>query len=266
MKIRRSKKLKRNIVKCMIAVTIMTAFLTACGNAESEAELMLAAAASLENVFEDELIPLFNKSYPNIEVVGTYASSGDLQTQIENGLEADVFFSAATKQMNALNEEGYVDNDTRVDLLENKIVLIVPATGTADYSSFMEIADAETVAIGDPESVPAGQYAQEVLTNLDLWDTVSAKFSFGTKVTEVLAWVAEGSADAGIVYATDAAAEPGVEVVAEAPEGSLETPVVYPVAVLTSGLYPDEAKVFVEFLQTDEAKDVFEKYGFTVNE
>lgn len=285
--------MRRRVVSGMLAATVAIALFSGCGNAAEEAsgqtqaqdveeeaadvpevdagndltaELTLAAAASLENVFEDELIPLFHESYPYITVVGTYASSGDLQTQIENGLAADVFFSAATKQMNALDEAGYVDRSTRVDLLENKVVLIVPVSSTVDYITFEDIANAEMVAIGDPESVPAGQYAQEALINLGLWESVSAKASFGTKVTEVLAWVAEESADAGVVYATDAAAEPGVKVVAEAPEGSLETPVIYPVAVMTSGQYPNEAKVFVEFLQTDEAEAVFEKYGFAVNE
>ena len=263
----------KRLVRGLLSIMVIMGCLTGCGNAagddgssEMETELTIAAAASLQNVFEDELIPLFNKSYPGIKIVGIYASSGDLQTQIEGGLEADVFFSAATKQMNALSEKGYVDNGSRVDLLENRIVLIVPAGTSEGYTAFEDIAEADTVALGDPESVPAGQYAEEILTNLGLWESVSRKASFGTKVTEVLAWVAEESADAGVVYATDAAAEPDVKVIAEAPEGSCKTPIVYPLAVLASAPNPDEAKVFVEFLQSDEAKNIFEAYGFTVNE
>lgn len=262
---------KKFICKLLSMVTVIGC-LAGCGSAaesadnEMEAELTLAAAASLQNVFEEELIPLFNESYPKITIVGIYASSGDLQTQIEGGLEADIFFSAATKQMNALDEEGYVNANTRVDLLENKIVLIVPSGSTADYTAFEDIARATTVALGDPASVPVGQYAEEILTNLGLWESVLPKASFGTKVTEVLAWVAEESADAGVVYATDAAAEPGVKIIAQAPEGSCRTPVVYPLAVLTSAPNPDEARIFVEFLKSDAAKTIFEEYEFAINE
>ena len=184
--------------------------------------ILIAAAASLEYSLEDELIPMFEEEHPEITVEGTYDSSGKLQTQIEEGLEADLFFSAATAQMDALTEEGFIQEDTVTDLLENKIVLIAAKGEEGNFTSFEDIAKAETPALGDSASVPAGQYAQEALTNLGLWDEVSAKASFGTNVTEVLNWVAEGSAQAGIVYATDAATQKdNVTQVAEAPEGSL---------------------------------------------
>ena len=126
------------------------------------------------------------------------------------------------------------------------------------------MANAETVALGDPDSVPAGQYAKEALTSLNLWDEVSAKASFGTNVTEVLNWVAEGSAEAGVVYATDAAARAeDVEVKAEAPEGSLAKPVIYPVGILERTEHSAEAEAFLEFLQSDEAGEIFKEYGFT---
>ena len=111
----------------------------------------------------------------------------------------------AVKQMNALDEEGMIASDTITDLLENKIVLIVPTGQEGTMSAFEDIADAESVALGDPASVPAGQYAQEALTSLGVWDKIQDKVSFGTNVTEVLNQVAAASADAGIVYATDAA-------------------------------------------------------------
>ena len=191
----------------------------------------LAAAASLKNVYDDELIPMFEEKYPGVKVTPTYASSGDLQTQIENGLETDVFMSASNKQMNALADEGLVDNDTNLQFLENKVVLIVPADSDANITSFDDLKDFDgTIAIGDPESVPAGQYAKEALTNLKLWDGLESKFSLGTDVTAVLNQVGEGSADAGIVYATDAKSSDDVKVVCEAPEDSLDTPCIYPVA------------------------------------
>lgn len=169
--------------------------------------------------------------------------------------------------MDALTEEGFIQEDTVTDLLENKIVLIVAKGEEGNFTSFEDIAKAETPALGDPASVPAGQYAQEALTNLGLWDEVSAKASFGTNVTEVLNWVAEGSAQAGIVYATDTATQKdNVTQVAEAPEGSLAEPVLYPVAVTKNSQHQEEAQAFLDFLQSGEAAQVFESYGFTVNE
>lgn len=238
------------------------------GSADQEetTNILIAAAASLEYSLEDELIPMFEEAHPEITVEGTYDSSGKLQTQIEEGLEADIFFSAATAQMDALTEEGLIKKDTVTDLLENKIVLIAAKGEEENYTSFEDIAKAETPALGDPASVPAGQYAQEALTNLGLWEEVSAKASFGTNVTEVLNWVAEGSAQAGIVYATDAATQEGnVTQVAEAPEGSLAEPVLYPVAMVENTQHQEEAQLFLDFLQTDEAAQVFESYGFTMN-
>lgn len=233
------------------------------GEEKEPVTILAAAAASLKYSYDEELIPMFEDKYPWITVEGTYDSSGKLQTQIEEGLEADVFMSAAMKQMEDLEAGGYVDPADEVRLLENKIVLIVPAGSESGLSSFEDIEKAETIALGDPESVPAGQYAKEALTSLELWDAVSARASFGTNVTEVLNWVAEGSADAGIVYATDAATTDQVTVVAEAPEGSLEEPVIYPVAVVKDSANREAAERFVEFLQSEEAMAVFEAYGFS---
>lgn len=234
-------------------------------------KILVAAAASLQATFDNELIPLFEKENPEITVEGTYASSGDLQQQIESGLDADVFFSAATSNMDTLAEEKLIDEDTVVDLLKNNVVLITPKDSKLGIKSFKDITKADTIAIGDPESVPAGKYAKEILINLDVYNEVEKKASLGASVTEVLSWVAEGSADAGIVYATDAQTEntngddKEVEVVATAEDSMMQTPVVYPVGVVSASTHKDEAKAFEDFLQTDEAKAVLEKAGFTIN-
>jgi len=230
-------------------------------------EVNLAAAASLKNVFDDKLIPMFEQKYPGVKVTPTYASSGDLQTQIENGLETDVFMSAANKQMNALVEKGIIDNSTNLQFLENKVVLIVPADSNSNISSFDDLKNVEgNIAIGDPESVPAGQYAKEVLNNTGIWDDVESKLSLGTDVTAVLNQVAQGSADCGIVYATDAKSTDDVKVICEAPEDALDTPVIYPIASIKDTNDTDATKAFMDFLQTQEAKDVFVDYGFTLHE
>jgi molybdate transport system substrate-binding protein len=230
-------------------------------------EVNLAAAASLKNAFDKDLIPMFEKKYPGVKVTPTYASSGDLQTQIENGLKADIFMSAANKQMNKLVNESLIDNSTNKQFLENKVVLIVPKDSKLNISSFEDLKNVNgTIAIGDPESVPAGQYAKEVLTTLNIWNDTESKLSLGTDVTAVLNQVAQGSADCGIVYATDAKSNDDVKVICEAPESALKTPVIYPVAMLKDPKNPDAAKAFLDFLQTKEAKDVFTEYGFTIHE
>ena len=232
-----------------------------------ETEILVAAAASLKNAYEEELIPMFQDKYPGVTVKGTYDSSGKLQTQIEEGLEADVFMSAAPKQMTALDQEGLIVSDTITSLLENKIVLIVPSDSDSGFTRFEDIENAESIALGDPASVPVGQYSEEALTSLGIWDKIQDKVSFGTNVTEVLNQVAAASADAGIVYATDAASMADqVKVVAEAPEGSLAKKVIYPVAVVKDTANAEAAGNFVEFLKTDEAMKVFESYGFTKGE
>jgi len=255
------------IVICLAFFLVLS--LAGCSNNTSadnnsvaeESTITLAAAASLKNCLDGKLIPMFEEKYSNIKVKATYDSSGKLQTQIEEGADVDVFLSAAMKQMNALDEKGLIAQDSIVQLLENKIVLIVPQNSTKDINKFEDILQADRIAIGDPESVPAGQYAKEALTNLNIWDKVLAKASLGTNVTEVLNWVAEGSADAGIVYSTDAASTAKVKVVAEAPEGSVSK-VIYPVGIIKTTKNEAAVKKFIEFLQTEEAKDVFKSFGF----
>ena len=271
------KKRTAGLLGIFLAAAMMTA---ACGSdnsqetakdtdrekkdAEEPVTILMAAAASLEYSMKDELIPMFQKQHPNITVEGTYDSSGKLQTQIESGMDADLFFSAAEKQMTALKDENLIDRDSVKHLLENKIVLVVPSDKKDAYTKFKDVVNAETVAVGDPESVPAGQYAREALTSLGLWDQVSAKASLGTNVTEVLNWVSEGSADAGIVYATDAAAKKdSLAVIAEAPEGSLAQKVIYPAGIVTGSAKKEAAQLFLDFLASDEASAVFEEYGFT---
>ncbi len=236
------------------------------GNSGQEQEpvtILIAAAASMQKSLE-ELNPVFQEKYPWITVEGTYDSSGKLQIQIEEGMDADVFLSAAMKQMNALKDENLVDAESIVELLENKVVLITPVGGSGKVTGFDDILNAEKIAIGDPASVPAGQYAKEVFESLGIFGEVEKKASLGTNVTEVLNWVAEGSADAGVVYATDAATTDQVTVIAEAPEGTLKQPVIYPVGIVSASTKKEAAKLYVGFLQSAEAAAVLERYGFVV--
>ena len=233
-------------IVAVIAVGVWASGSLATNNSLNGKEVNLAAAASLKNAFDKDLIPMFEKKYPGVKVTPTYASSGDLQSQIENGLGADVFMSASNKQMNKLANESLINNDTNVQFLENKVVLIVPKNSTSNITSFNDLKNVNgTIAIGNPDSVPAGQYAKEVMTNMGIWNDTQSKLSLGTDVTAVLNQVAQGSADCGIVYATDAKSNDNVKVVGEAPNGTLKTPVIYPVAELKNPKNPEAAKAFM---------------------
>jgi len=238
---------------------------TNAGASNAKGQLTLGAAASLEKVFSDKIIPMFNEKYPDIKVTGTYDSSGKIQAQIEEGAKIDVFFSAATKQMDELDEKGLMDTASIHPMLENKLVMIAAKDKAEQFTSFEQIANAKKVVIGDPKSVPAGAYAKEVLESMEIWDAVQDKLSLGSNVTEVLNWVADGSASVGLVYVTDAKKlADKVSVIEEAPEGTLKEKIVYPIGIVKNSDNAAAAKIFVDFLKTDAVKQVFVESGFTV--
>ena len=248
-------------------VSILCAFalvfgLAGCGHEkkpEKKVTITIAAAASLEKTFEETLIPRFEKKYPNVNVKGVYDSSGKLQIQIEQGLDADVFFSAATKQMDSLVDEKLVDSKSVVNLLENKLVLIKGKDTKTAVKGISNITDAKMIAVGDPEVVPAGQYAKIALTS-----AIQYKISLGGNVTEVLGWVESGSAEVGLVYSTDAASSSKVTVLEKVNNNLLETPVIYPVGRVTKTKHKEEANNLIKFLETKESKETFKKSGFTI--
>lgn len=227
-------------------------------------ELTVSAAASLQDAMK-EIQPIYEGENPNITITYNFGSSGSLQQQIEQGAPADVFLSAAPKQMNALQEKDLLLEGTRQDLLKNSIVLVVPkeSSSLADFKE-LETEKASKIAIGEPESVPAGQYSKEVLASLNLFEPLRSKFVFAKDVRQVLTYVETGNVDAGLVYATDAKVSDRVKVAATAPEGS-HAPIIYPVAVLKDSSNPEAAKEFVEFLTSDRAKTIFKEYGFSTN-
>jgi molybdate transport system substrate-binding protein len=270
--------MKRSLASFLI-VTLLSILLVGCAKTQApsdtgsgggevkaeQVELMISAAASLTNVSKD-LTALYADVAPNVKLTFTFASSGALQTQIEEGAPADVFISAALKQMKALEEGGYILDGTKKDLLINEVVLITPKGNPAKIEGFEDAATdkVKTIALGDPASVPVGQYSEEVLTHLGILDKVTPKANYGTDVVQVLTWVESGEVDCGIVYATDAAASDKIDVIGSAPEGSHKT-VTYPVAVVKSSKNSEEAKTFVDFLSSDQARAAFESYGFTIN-
>ena len=257
----------------LVTAVACTAFLafSGCGKGKGEAQqqaavepvtLSVFAAASLTEAL-NEIAELYKGSAPAVTLSFNFDSSGKLQTQIENGGEADVFFSAGQKQMDAIAEQ-YIDPDTRKDLLVNEIVLVAPEGNKAGISSFDDcLTDkVKQMSIGGA-GVPVGQYTEELFTFMKGWDKIQKKASLGSNVKEVLAQVETGSVDCGVVYATDAAASTAVTIVAKAPEGS-HKPAVYPAAVLKGSANADAAKAFLDYLSGPEATAVFEKIGFQV--
>ena len=262
--------MKKKILTIMLAGAMAAGMsagsVQAAAAEDASGDLYVFIAASLSNAMED-IQKDFNKEYPDVNILFNADSSGTLQTQIEEGSRCDVFFSAATKQMDALVDEELADKDSVVDLLENKVVLIKPKDGETKVTGFENITDAENIALAG-EDVPVGQYSREIFKNLGIEDDINKmEINEGKNVTEVLASVSEGSNEIGVVYATDAASVADkVDIIAEAPAGSLETPVLYPAGLIVDSEASDSeaaaAKAFLEYLQTDGAMKVFEEYGF----
>jgi len=231
-------------------------------NTTEKVELVVAAAASLTDV-ATEIADRYKAVAPNVTVTYTFGSSGALQTQIEEGAPVDVFMSAANKQMTALEAKGLIQVGTKKELLVNKVVLIIQKDSTKEIKSFEDIATdkVSTIALGEPTSVPVGQYTEDIFTSLGILDKVKPKSNYGSDVRQVLTWVESGEVDCGVVYATDAISSDKIKVVCEAPKDSHKS-VIYPVAVLKSSKYTVEAQGFLEFLSTTEVTNVFKKYGF----
>ena len=260
---------KKLIAAMMAGVLSAGMFSTGVFAADTDlkGEVNTFIAASLSNAME-EIQKDFNETYPDVEILYNADSSGTLQTQIEEGARCDIFFSAADKQMNALVDEDLAKKDTVEDILENKVVLIKPKDGETKVTGFENITDAANIALAG-DSVPVGQYAREIFDNLGITDEVNKmEINEGKNVSEVLAAVSEGSNEIGIVYATDAASVADkVDVIAEAPADALKTPVLYPVGLIEDKEASEDdtaaTEAFLEYIKSDDAMKVFEKYGFT---
>ena len=272
----------RKVFAC-VTMCSMVLSLAGCGtsqatemkeNAEAaEVTLNVFAAASMTETLT-EIQEMYKEVAPNVTLVFNFDSSGTLKTQIQEGTDCDVFISAAQKQMNQLdkdadpevNTEGldYVLEGTRINLLENKVVLAVPDGNPKGIESFADLGTDKLslLALGN-EDVPVGQYSEEILTNLGMLDQLEQenKITYGSNVKEVTTQVSEAAADAGIIYATDAYSA-GLPVVAQADDIMCKQ-VIYPAAVLNISENQDAAEAFLDYLKTDDCMKVFEEVGFT---
>ncbi|NTW72666.1 MAG: molybdate ABC transporter substrate-binding protein [Eubacteriaceae bacterium] len=237
-------------------------FTAGCSNTPAKkVDLTISAAASLKDAM-GEITELYMTENSNVTITTNFGSAGALEQQIEQGADVDVFVSAAQKQMDALADKDLLQKDTRIDLLGNKLVLIVPKDNT-EITGFEDLTEdsVKAVAMGEIESVPVGQYAQDTLTSLGLLDQIAPKAVYGKDVKTVLNWVETGNADAGIVYFTDAEGSDLVKIAATASEDT-HKPIVYPAAVINTSTELEASKAFLDFLSSHEAVKIFEKYGF----
>lgn len=249
------------VLATFILITGLPTITSAPVVAQSNTSLLISAAASLKDILE-EIKPLYQQSKPNVKISYNFGSSGALQQQIEQGAPADIFISAAKKQVDALEQKGLLVAGTRNIIAKNRLVLVVP-NNFVGVTSFYNLQDAKVkkIAIGEPRSVPAGQYAQQVLEKLKIWNQVKPKLVFANNVRQVLASVETGNAEAGLVYVTDAKISNKVKIVVAADE-KYHSAIIYPLAVVKRSKNLAAAKEFSQFLSSEQAKTVFKKYGF----
>lgn len=280
-------KKKSKAIAALLALAVsMTACLTGCGrtntntnaDASEKTELVVFAAASMTETL-NQIKTDYEAQHKDITLTYNFDSSGTLKTQIQEGATCDVFISAAQKQMdqldaskdNTANPEqlDFINSDSRMDLLENKVVLVVPENNPKNINSFddlkskLESGDV-LLAMGNSD-VPVGQYTQKILQYWGLDEKALAdagEITYGSNVKEVTTQVSEGSADCGIVYYTDAYSA-GLKIVGEATE-EMCGKTIYPAAVMKNSEHPEQAQEFLAYLSSDAAAKVFEKVGFIV--
>ena len=230
------------------------------GDSSEKVELNISAAASLQEAMA-ELEKEFKNINPDVKLTVNLGSSGSLMQQIQEGAPCDLFISAGAKQMDALVEDGTVEKDAVKTLLTNDLVLVAAKGEKVDSLDALKTDDVEKIVIGDPESVPAGKYAKEVLDNTKLYDNIKDKLVLAKDVKEVLSWVQKGNADVGFVYLSDATGVDDVDVVLTTDDDS-HSEIAYPVAVLKDSKQAKVAQQFEDFLLSDTAQNILEKHGF----
>lgn len=223
-------------------------------------EMTVSAAASLTDVF-NELIGDFEKQHPGLKVNANYAASTPLLRQIMAGAPVDVFATADQQTMDKASKEGLIHIDSRKNFAGNTLALIMPK-GSKKAARLQDLTDLKRIAIGDPDSVPAGRYAREALTNAGMWDKLHPAFILCTNVRQALGYVATGEADAGFVYGTDAASMG--DKIEKAFTITGHKPIIYPMAVAKTGANEKMARAFTDFTLSTEGRAILAKYGFSL--
>ncbi len=254
---------RRRILVYAVVFCLMASVSPGSGtSSQNGGEILVSAAISLKDAFEE--IGSIYKKQTGIQVRFNLGASGLLQKQIEAGAPVDIFASAGEKQMDDLQSKGMILQETRRNLASNTLVLIVPNYARIRLHAFADLANSglEWLAIGNPKTVPAGQYAQETLRSLGLWDKLQPHVVLAENVRQVLDYVARREAQAGIVYNSDVLNARGkVSIAASAPEGS-HSPILYPIAVIKGTRSRGHAQRFLDLALSKTGQDILEKHGF----
>jgi molybdate transport system substrate-binding protein len=236
-------------------------------SAEPAQEIIVSAAVSLKNVFE-EIGKILEERHPGTKVRFNFGASGDLARQIEAGAPVDVFASAAQKDMDIIDQKGLIASGTRMNFAGNSVVLVTSGMSRIRMELFEDLRKTEVkkIVIANPKSVPAGRYAEEVLKYFNLREAVKDKLVFAEHVRQALDYVARNEVDAAMVYSTDAMIRPKeVRIITKAPDKSHQ-PIVYPIGIVKGSKNQSSAKEFITLVLSTEGKNLLRKYGFeTVN-
>jgi molybdate transport system substrate-binding protein len=266
--------MKKKIGFFILLTLMLTILIIGCGvqkqssstqkqtTTETPIELNISAAASLKEAMAD-IQTEYKKAKPNVTLTVNFGASGSLQQQIEQGAPCDVFISAGQSQMKALDDKSLLLENTKKDLVKNDLVLVGPKDTTITSISDLTSDKVKKIGVGEPQSVPAGKYADEVFTNLGIKDSISSKLVFAKDVKEVLAWSTSGNVEVGFVYKSDALSSNDVKIIETVPEDK-HSPITYPIGVIKASKNPDDAKAFEDFLFSDTCKKIFEKYGYGI--
>ncbi|MEK5088817.1 molybdate ABC transporter substrate-binding protein [Paenibacillus sp. FSL M8-0228] len=227
-------------------------------------ELTISAAASLTDALK-EIQHSYESTHTGIQLNFNFGGSGALEKQIEQGAPSDLFLSASKKNLKSLVNQQLIESNKQKTWLTNELVAVIPADGTMDIASVTDLTKREVkkVAIGIPESVPAGNYAQEALTKAKLWDTLQSKLVQAKDVRQVLQYVETGNADVGFVYKTDALTSQKAKIAFEV-DPKAYSPVEYPIGIIKGSKHIQEAEDFYAYLQSQESLNIMAKYGFTI--
>lgn len=225
-------------------------------------EIIVSAAASLTDVGE-ELATKFNEKNPNIKVTYNFGSSGKLSQQIQQGAPADVFLSASKKDMDFLSENKLIAEDTRFDFAGNELVVIAEKSTDIELNKLEDIAtvEANNITMGDIEATPLGRYGKEALETVGVWSQIEGKMVYASTVNQVLTYIEEGNAELGISFNTDAIRSDKVKILTKI-DPSLHAPVIYPAAAISSSKVLDEAKLYLDFLTSEDGKAILQSQGF----
>lgn len=248
-------------MKKMIGLISLTLFMSGCSNTSaSDGELLVSTASSLTEVMgkmEEE----FQKAEPDIELSFNYGSSSKLRSQIEQGAPADLFLSASENDMNLLQSQQLVESDSIVSFAENRLVLasLEKFPETADFVETL-MSTEETIAVGEPDSVPLGNYTKQALANQDLWQLLEGRLVYAKDARQVVTYIESGNADLGIIYSSDAVISQEITGTLEVP-GQI-SPVVYPGAVVAASQKQPAAEAFLDFVTGPKGQEVLKEYGF----